>query len=102
GRLRLHVVHKLDDLRLTGRRVEIADEMPLRPAHAAGAGPYSEYDGEAGTLNRRRRNTKAIAPSFQWIKLRQPDRLPRRRTEQHHGAILRLAEHALARGADLV
>jgi len=97
GAPRLQVLDKLNDVRLVGRRVEVADQVTLpRHAHAAGIDPVR--DRLAVALKTGRRDAEAVSAAVRRIELIQVDRLPRRRAEHDHRAIVQLAKDALGGG----
>lgn len=102
GGARFHVIHELDDLGRARWRIEVADEMSARAAHAAGARPHAEDDGLVGTLDARRGNAEPIAPAFAGIKLRRPQRLPCGGRERDHAAGVIGAENFFGRRANLM
>ncbi len=99
---RLKTVNEFDDLRLTGRSIEIADQMRL-PCHQHQPGIDTVRHRLPVALDALRADAEPVIAAVRRIEWSQTHCLPRGRTE-HDDAVLviRLAKHALARRSDLM
>ncbi len=100
-RPRLHVPHELEEGRLVGRGVEVADEA-VGPREPRAGLRHAERHGLLRALESRRLDAETVPPGVRRIERRDPHAVPFRRREADHLAVVAEAVDVLRRRADRV